>query len=611
LQSNTFHALPREWVEPLRQQPDEVRVNRAEGAALSERLEGDALTSEDRRVLVQLMRLDFWLLLALQEARCSLKRLRRLLLGDKRKKRQNNARGGSSGSGEGDGPSASAGGKAVQPSGAAGSPGMAGAPRPGHGRQGAAAYVGADRVVCRPETRAVGARCPVGGRGRLYRLPAGLERRLDGHALVSASRYALAKLRCSACGAVCTAKLPGEVAEAKSRARARAVVAVGRDDLGLPFHRREGYQAMLGVPRPDATQWELLEQVGDSGHGVVRDLEGLAAQGALISQDDTAVRMLSLVKEHQGFEAQAGALGLLRSPERTGMYTTALVVQVGERTICLYYSGRSHAGANLAARLQERPAGRARPLVMSEALSSNEADEAALIRCPCLAHGRRKFSDLEAVFPHECQVVLEALRQVLEHDEVARHEQREGAARLASHQAYSGPIMAALKTWLTKQGDDRLVEPNSALGKAIAYMQGHWETRTRFLSIPGAPIDNNLCERSLKLCLRQRKHSLLYNTESRAYVARVIPRLMAPCLQAGVNAVDSLVALQEPRHEVFLHPAGWLPWNSARGSPYATFRQSVAMAARSGAPFHTRSNRSRAHKGRCASAEVGHHVKRP
>ena len=222
------------------QQPDEVRRNREEGEALIERLEGDALTSEERRVLGQLLRLYFWLLLALQAARCSLKRLRRLLFGDKRKKRQNNSRGGSSGAGEGDGPSASAGGKEVQPSGAAGSPGLAGAPRPGHGRPGAEAYVGAERVVCRHETLAVGERCPVCGRGRLYRLPAGLARRLDGKALVAAIRYALAKLRCSACGEGCTAKLPGEVAEEKDRARARAVGAVGRSYLGLPLHRREG-----------------------------------------------------------------------------------------------------------------------------------------------------------------------------------------------------------------------------------------------------------------------------------------------------------------------------------------------------------------------------------
>ena len=109
---------------------------------------------------------------------------------------------------------------------------------------------------------------------------------------------------------------------------------------------------------------------------------------------------------------------------------------------------------------------------MSDALSSNEvADESALIRCHCLAHGRRKFSDLEEVFPHECQVVLEVISQVFDHDEQAREEQLSPEARLAYHQAQSQPLMDELKRWLDKQIDDHLVEPNSSLGKAIAYMQ--------------------------------------------------------------------------------------------------------------------------------------------
>lgn len=547
-------------------QPDEVRLNQEEGEALIERLERDALTSEDRRVLVQLIRFYFWLLFALQEARFSLKRLRRLLFGDKRKKRQDGSRGGSSGPGEGDGPSAAAGGKEASP-GDAGRQGASSGHRSGHGRQGAKAYVGAQRALCRHETLSVGERCPVCGRGRLYRLPAGVEMRLDGNALVSAMRYELEKLRCSACGEVYTAKLPGEVAQEKYSCRARAVLAVGRYYLGLPFHRIEGYQAMLGVPLPDATQWELIETVGDSGHAVFRHLEHLAAQGELIFQDDTSVRILSLLQENQGFEARAEALGLSRSPERTGMYTTALVVKVSEQLICLYYSGRAHAGENLALLLKQRQAGRDKPLVMSDALSRNEADEASLIRCHCLAHGRRKFSELEEVFPAECQVVLEALKQVFDHEAVARNEHMEAAARLAYHQQYSAPIMDGLKDWLHKQVAGRLVEPNSSLGKAIAYMQGHWETLTRFLRISGAPLDNNLCERSLKLFIRQRKNSLFYRTEHSAYVASVLTSLIATCVQAGVNAVDYLAALQENRREVFLNPAAWLPWNYVRGSP--------------------------------------------
>ena len=214
--------------------------------------------------------------------------------------------------------------------------------------------------------------------------------------------------------------------------------------------------------------------------------------------------------------------------------------------------------------LEQREAERDKPLVMSDALSRNEVDETTVIRCHCLAHGRRQFSDLADVFPVECQVVLDTLKQVFDHDEEARDKQMSPEARFAYHQAYSQPLMDELRQWLQKQVDDHLVEPNSALGKAIAYMQTHWETLTRFLSIPGAPLDNNLVERALKLFIRQRKNSLFYRTEHSAYIASVLTSLIATCVYAGVNAVDYLVALQEHRREVFADPAAWLPWAYAR-----------------------------------------------
>jgi len=218
----------------------------------------------------------------------------------------------------------------------------------------------------------------------------------------------------------------------------------------------------------------------------------------------------------------------------------------------------------LQALLEQREAERDKPLVMSDALSRNEVDETTVIRCHCLAHGRRQFSDLADVFPVECQVVLETLKQVFDHDEEARDKQMSPEARFIYHQAYSQPLMDELRQWLQKQVDDHLVEPNSALGKAIAYMQTHWETLTRFLSIPGAPLDNNLVERALKLFMRQRKNSLFYRTEHSAYIASVLTSLIATCVYAGVNAVDYLVALQEHRREVFAAPAAWLPWAYAR-----------------------------------------------
>jgi transposase len=539
--------------------PEEVTLSREQGEALIERLERDALSAEDRRVLVKVLTFYFWLLFALREAKLSLKRLKTLVFGEKPKKREPPESGGSTGGsggggGAGRGPAASQQVASVRESG----PAPASERRPGHGRQRADVYQEVKRVECRHEELAVGERCPACGRGRLYRLPAGIEMRLDGHALLSAVRYEVEKLRCSACGQVFTASLPVEAGSEKYSARARAVLALSRYYLGVPFYRLEGYQALVGVPVSDATQWDQVEHVADCAYPVFKHLERVAAQGDVIYQDDTPARILSLIEENQQGAAQeqdnAGAT------PRTGMYTTGLIVQVGARQVCLYYAGRRHAGENLAALLSKREAQWDPPLVMSDALASNTAAESALIRCHCLAHGRRKFSELEEVFPAESAVVVEALKAVFEHEEEVRARQLSAADRLAYHQTYSGPIMGALKAWLERQGAERRVEPNSSLGKAITYLLKHWETLTRFLTVPGAPLDNNTAERALKLCIRQRKNSLFYATEHSAYIASLLTSVIATCLQAGVNALEYLVAVQENRQAVFANPAAWLPW---------------------------------------------------
>jgi len=571
------------WV--MQKSPPSLTLSAEAGEALIARVHQSGLSTEDAGVVEQVIRLYCWMVFALQEAKLSLKRLRTLLFGKGAKTPPPRVPQASSpvselvGVGEGAGAlrcmeeEASGMAEAIseaKPKGC-GTPAPSkpiGGHRLGTGRLGANAYAGAERVECHHEELAVGQRCPVCGLGRLYALPPGVEIRLDGNALLSAIRYEVEKLRCSACGEVFTAPLPAAASAEKYSPRARAGLALGRYYLGLPLYRLQGYQAMLGVPVPDATQWDQIEQVGDCGYVVFAYLERLAAQGELIYQDDTTVRILSLIGANLQMRAQAAATGLARPKERTGMYTTALVVKVGEQTICLYYSGRAHAGENLQALLGQRQAGRDKPLVMSDALSHNEADETTLIRCHCLAHGRRQFSDLEDVFPQECQVVLEALQHVFDHDEHARTEQLSSQARLVYHQDYSRPIMDALKKWLDKQRDERLVEPNSSLGKALAYMQGHWETLARFLAVPGAPLDNNMVERALKLFIRQRKNSLFYATEHSAYIASVLTSLIATCLYAGVNALEYLVALQEHRTEVFADPAAWVPWTyQARLAP--------------------------------------------
>src|SRR4029453_14648800 len=119
---------------------------------------------------------------------------------------------------------------------------------------------------------------------------------------------------------------------------------------------------MVGVPIADATQWDQIERVADCMYPVFEHLKTLAAQGKVIYQADTHVRIFSLIAEHRQAhdEGTAGA--------RTGMNTTALVAKQGGRTICLYFAGRAHAGEHLAALLTHRGGDLSKPLGMSVAL---------------------------------------------------------------------------------------------------------------------------------------------------------------------------------------------------------------------------------------------------
>jgi transposase len=338
----------------VKQPADHVTLSSEEGERLIAYVHQSSLPAVVAVRLEEIIRTCLWLVFALQESKITLKRLRRLLFG-KSLKAPPTLEAASEPSQPGS-DETSAGGvleadaiesaitACATPPEPSQSPQRAkpqGGHRPGTGRLGADAYVGAQRVECRHDELAAGQRCPVCGQGTLYDLPPGVEIHIDGHALLSAIWYELHKLRCSACGIIFTASLPGGAGKTKYSPRARAVLVVSRYYLGLPFYRLEGYQAMQGVPVADATQWEQIEAVARCCYGVFGYLETLAAQGELIHQDDTTVRILTLMQENEQIRARAAAQGLSRATERTGMFTTALVVRVGERLIALYYSGRA------------------------------------------------------------------------------------------------------------------------------------------------------------------------------------------------------------------------------------------------------------------------------
>ena len=121
--------------------------------------------------------------------------------------------------------------------------------------------------------------------------------------------------------------------------------------------------------------------------------------------------------------------------------------------------------------------------------------------------------------------------------------------------------MEGLKEWMAEQFAKKKVEENSGLGKAIRYMEKHWEKLTLFMRDGRAPLDNNICERALKKAILHRKNSLFYKTQNGAFVGDLYMSLIHTCELNGVNAFEYLTALLENSFSVLADPGKWLPWN--------------------------------------------------
>lgn len=249
------------------------------------------------------------------------------------------------------------------------------------------------------------------------------------------------------------------------------------------------------------------------------------------------------------------------APKRRGIFTSGIVSTCGGRRIALFFTGRKHAGENLRDVLAQRAKELGPPIHMCDPSALNMPADLNTILSNCLAHGRRKFADVAEYFHDQCRHVLEALKAVYHNYAVARRQQLSPEARLQFHQTHSRPVMDELHTWLKRQIDDHLVEPNSGLGEAINYMLKRWDKFTLFLRQAGAPLDNNLCERALKKVILDRKNAMFYKTENRAYVADVYMTLIYTCELCGANPFDYLTELQRHAAAVAANPASWMPWN--------------------------------------------------
>jgi transposase len=527
--------------EPVSASPEEIE-------SLLERVRRHQLGEQDLRLLERLLRLLLNVVRFLEQKNASLARLQRLLFG----------RPSDPPSSPPPAPSASTDSSAAP---------LAPAPTPeqdskrrGHGRLPSSAYTGATLVRCLHPQLHAGDCCPdplCGGRLFDTDAPA-IFVRLTGQPLVGATRYEQQVLRCSACQQRYTAPLPAGVPAEKYDATADVAIVMAKYAAGLPFYRLARLQQAYGIPLPESVQWERCEAVANALLPVYLYLRTVAAQADVLVSDDTRVQILSCCQENQQRTAD----------ERQGLYTTGIVAQGAERPtqpVVLYASGRQHAGENVGDLLRSRLSEWRPPLQVGDALAANWSHPFPVIAVKCLAQARRQFTDIEEIFPEQCHYVREALAAVYRYEAETRTMTPE--ERLAHHQRYSAPVLEALQRWISEQLVQRLVEPNSVLGKALAYLQRHWEGLTQFLRYGQAPLDTNVVERVLKRVVLHRKNALFFRTEHGAAVGDILMSVIETCRINGVHAWEYLLRVVRQARAVRDDPAGWLPWNYPSAQP--------------------------------------------
>ncbi len=327
---------------------------------------------------------------------------------------------------------------------------------------------------------------------------------------------------------------------------------------GFPFNRLEALQDNLGIPLPSSTQWDVLNYMTHEIHPVFEEINRHAAQGEIFHNDDTKGRVLALEKK---IAEELEACQARGEKCRTGVFTTGIVAESEGRHIALFFTGRKHAGENLGDLLDQRPQELPTPIQMCDALSRNAPPGFQRLLANCLCHGRREFVKIIEDFPDESRHVLETLRVIYKNDAFAMKQGLSKDDRLSFHQQNSKPIMDTFFDWLNAQIDEKKIEPNSRMGGAINYMLKHWKALTLFLRVPGAPLDNNICERALKTPIRHRNNSLFFKTERGALVGDVFMSLIHTCRLNGVNAFEYLRAIAQYAPRVAAAPKQWLPWN--------------------------------------------------
>jgi transposase len=282
----------------------------------------------------------------------------------------------------------------------------------------------------------------------------------------------------------------------------------------------------------DAVPWERMER-NARAEGVPLAANTLASSvGKLIDLFDPVVGHIREACLSSRFTAlDATRIPVLDPLHPLGIKSGALwLIEGDHRYACFLYAPSGHAD-----HLKKFFEGHTLGSVMCDGSPTNNCVEkdAGGQRGGCNAHGRRGL--VEALRRGDARAVagLELYAKIFHVDAESKRLGESLEQRFERRVRDSTPVVAELRIWLDARLRD--VEPRSALGQALGYLDRQWTRLTAFLRDPRMELTNNEVESGLRTWVLDRKTWLFVGHELSARRAADALTLITTCKKMAIH----------------------------------------------------------------------------
>jgi hypothetical protein len=282
----------------------------------------------------------------------------------------------------------------------------------------------------KPESTESGDICPCCQRGKLYDSEERKLLQFTGSSPVNVTKYTKQVLRCNACGSSVINNR--NINKWTNSSRSSIVM---QKVHGIPFNRLSKLQGLSGVPIAVSTLWhQCLDVWKEVGCHIYNELLGLIAECKSFNLDDTGAKILEVTRANKLLPKGKG---------RSCNTTTICARTANNEAIVLYITSNTQAGENITPILKNRRNKKDSIHLITDASSRNkpvlkEEDKWLLdniVIIYCLAHGQRKFSDIEEYYPEECGYFLTQTRAIYHNEHQCKGYSPE--EKLPYHQEHS------------------------------------------------------------------------------------------------------------------------------------------------------------------------------